>query len=180
MGHRVFGCRGARQSRAHQRSPAWAHIQRQTALTLADLDRADLVGEQLVNAVGTRRQGSVVTAEVTPIRQRLFTLFADAWDQVRRAISYLRWNEDDVDDIAPSLYAGRARRKTDVPANPPEPPAPPTGTAAKTVTPATKTQTAPAEATSPAAPPAPGAATSKPNVANGSPAGTPGSSPFVP
>jgi len=35
---------------------------------------------------------------------------------VRRAVSYLRWNEGDVDDIAPSLFQGRGGRpKPEVP-----------------------------------------------------------------
>jgi len=41
----------------------------------------------------------------------------NAYDHVRRIISFLRWNEDDVDQIAPSLYAGRTtgrRKGTDV------------------------------------------------------------------
>jgi hypothetical protein len=30
-----------------------------------------------------------------------------AYDHARRAVTFLRWNEEDVDEIAPSLYAGR-------------------------------------------------------------------------
>ena len=33
-------------------------------------------------------------------------------DEVRRAVTYLRWKAGDADDIAPSLFAGRARRKS--------------------------------------------------------------------
>ncbi|WP_437293039.1 hypothetical protein [Sorangium sp. So ce426] len=33
-----------------------------------------------------------------------------AYDQTRRAIAYLRWNEGDADTIAPSLYKGRGGR----------------------------------------------------------------------
>ena len=29
------------------------------------------------------------------------------YDTARRAVGYLRWNENDADTIAPSLYAGR-------------------------------------------------------------------------
>jgi len=151
---------------------SWAQIDGKTALTLAELDAADLIGEQLVSAVGTREQSPVVAAEVVQLRQRMFTLFANAWDQVRRAIGYLRWNEDDVDDVAPSLYAGRARRKTDVPAEPPQPPAPTAGTPTKTD----------AGGTTPASPSpttATGSATTPHVSVQGAP-GTPGSSPFAP
>ncbi|WP_438004954.1 hypothetical protein [Sorangium sp. So ce321] len=33
-----------------------------------------------------------------------------AYDQTRRAVSYLRWNEGDAETIAPSLYKGRGGR----------------------------------------------------------------------
>src|SRR5262249_14133252 len=71
------------------------------------LDQARDIGEKLLAAVGAKEQGPALVAAQALQRQRNFTLFANAYDQVRRAISYLRWNEDDVDDIAPSLYAGR-------------------------------------------------------------------------
>jgi hypothetical protein len=147
---------------------AWAQIDGKTALTAAELDDADLLGEQLLNAVGTRDQ-STVPADAIQIRQRLFTLFLTAWDQVRRALNFLGWNEDDVDDIAPSLYAGRARRKTDVP---PEPPGPVVATEGA----ATKTEAGGAPAVAEAAA---GGAGAKQGVTV-STAGTPASSPFKP
>ena len=52
-----------------------------------------------------------MAAEAAEIRQQAFTLFVNNYDQVRRAISFLRWNEGDVDDIIPSLYAGRSTGK---------------------------------------------------------------------
>ncbi len=152
---------------------AWPQIEGKTALTLAELDNAELIGEQVVNAVGTREQAPVITAEVTLIRQRLFTLFAKAWDQVRRAVTYLRWNEEDFDDIVPSLYAGRVRRSPDGPLNPP---------GAPTAAGDGPTKTPPA-ATPPVASPAASASAlngAKPSTAQPSAPGTPGSSPFVP
>lgn len=110
---------------------SWDKIAGKTAISSADLDQADLLCDQLVNAVGTRQQTPVLTAEVSMQRQRHFTLFVKAYDQVRRAISYLRWNENDLEQIAPSLYvAGRAsgKKKTDTsepPAPAPPPPLPP-------------------------------------------------------
>jgi hypothetical protein len=94
-------------------------------LQLGELDQAESIGEQLVNAVGTREQAPAVAAEVTQQRQRMFTLFLNSYDQVRRAVTYLRWNEGDIDTVAPSLYAGRAaRKKPDEPAPAPTPPTP--------------------------------------------------------
>ncbi len=102
---------------------AWSQVEGKTALTLAELDAADLTGEQILSAIGNRRQGPLASAEVVQLRQRMFTLFVNAWGQVRRAVIFLRWDEEDFDEIAPSLYAGRGRRKTDAAVEPPQPPA---------------------------------------------------------
>lgn len=42
--------------------------------------------------------------------QRVFTLFFRTYDEVRRAVCYLRWNEGDANRIAPSLYVRRRKR----------------------------------------------------------------------
>lgn len=102
----------------------WEKVSGKTAVTTDDLDQADLIGDQLVNAVGARSQETSIVDEASTQRQRNFTLFANAYDEVRRAITFLRWKEDDVDEIAPSLYSGRgnsnARKKEPpVPVTPP-------------------------------------------------------------
>lgn len=48
-------------------------------------------------------------------RQRAFTLFVRAYEECRRAATYLRWHEDDADDIAPSLWTKRNRRTAAAP-----------------------------------------------------------------
>lgn len=62
-------------------------------------------------------------------RQRAFTLFARAYDECRRAATYLRWQEGDADELVPSLYSGRnaSRRGPEepepaIPAGPPQAP----------------------------------------------------------
>jgi hypothetical protein len=103
----------------------WDTIASKTALQSSELDQADDIGEKLMAAVAVREQGPTIAASQSAQRQRNFTLFANAYDQVRRAITFLRWNEDDVDDIAPSLYAGRnTGRKKPVEPEPTPSPAP--------------------------------------------------------
>jgi hypothetical protein len=94
---------------------SWPSIADKTALTASDLERADRLAQQLVKGVGLKQQAPAVIAETAQERQRAFSLYVRAYDQVRRAASYLRWTENDVDQICPSLYAGRttAKRKTD-------------------------------------------------------------------
>ena len=56
-------------------------------------------------------------AEAQRTRQRAFTLFVHAYDDARRVISFLRWNEGDVSTYLPSLYQGRGngQRADDAP-----------------------------------------------------------------
>jgi hypothetical protein len=81
-------------------------------VTEGELDRAEIVGDQLINDIGVRQLAPAAVAAVTLERGQSFTLFAKAYDQVRRAVSYLRWHEGDADEIAPSLFAGRRKRSS--------------------------------------------------------------------
>jgi hypothetical protein len=154
----------------------WSLISTKTAIQVSELDTAESIGEQLVSALGTRERAPATAAEQAQLRQRSFTLFVRAYDQVRRAVSFLRWDENDVDRIAPSLYAGRntGRKKSD-------PAQPGTAPAAGTSLPAAGTV---ANGTTPAAPPVAASGASTPNNATHAPAaasanGLPGASPFA-
>jgi hypothetical protein len=80
-------------------------ISGKTPLHLDELDRAETLAGRILTAVGEREQGPAIAAASAQTRQRAFTLFVKAYDQVRRAVQYLRWDEDDIDRIVPSLYA---------------------------------------------------------------------------
>lgn len=86
---------------------SWPKIAGKTAITPATVDRADQLADRLLNAVGAHEQAPTVTAEASVIRQRAFTLFVRDYDQVRRAVTYLRWDDGDADAIAPSPYVAR-------------------------------------------------------------------------
>jgi hypothetical protein len=94
---------------------SWQQIASRTALVAAELEQAEALGEKLVAAVGAREQARGLVAEGAQQRQRVFSLFVRSYNQVRRAISYLRWDEGDLERIAPSLYGGRKRRKVETP-----------------------------------------------------------------
>jgi hypothetical protein len=100
----------------------WDRIAGKTAVQTEELDQAETLADRLLTAVGMKEQQPVVAAESSDIRQRAFSLFVNAYDDARRAVSYLRWHQGDVDEVAPSLYAGRGgntKRKPE-----PQPPAP--------------------------------------------------------
>lgn len=86
----------------------WDTIATKTAATAEEVHRAGDLGPLLLAALGVREHGSAASpAEAADRKVRAFTLFTAAYDQVRRAVIYLRWNEGDADILAPSLYKGR-------------------------------------------------------------------------
>ena len=103
----------------------WAAIEGKTALTAEEIAEAKGIGMRLVEAAGLREQAPIVAAEAAKIRHQALTLLARAYDEVRRAVIFLRWKDDDADTIAPSLYAGRGGKgRPDAQAPAPTEPAP--------------------------------------------------------
>lgn len=91
---------------------AWDTIGGRTLATLAEVERAAVLGPELAAAVGAKGGTAVVVsaADGADQRARAYTLFVRAYGEVRRGLHYLRWHEGDADLIAPSLYRGRGGR----------------------------------------------------------------------
>ncbi|WP_437909928.1 hypothetical protein WME95_19855 [Sorangium sp. So ce327] len=134
---------------------SWSEVIGKTAATEEEVKRAGEIGPQILAALGVREHGKGPgPTEAADRRARAFSLLVHAYDQTRRAVAYLRWNEGDADSIAPSLYKGRTGRAAsssdtaavpadEAPAAPAAPapsgaavPAALNGTAAPTATPA--------------------------------------------
>ncbi|WP_437769705.1 hypothetical protein WMF27_06945 [Sorangium sp. So ce281] len=89
---------------------SWAEIAGRTAATEEEVKRAGEIGPQLLASLGVREHGAEPgPTEAADRRARAFALLVRAYDQSRRAVAYLRWDERDADTIAPSLYKGRGR-----------------------------------------------------------------------
>jgi hypothetical protein len=145
-----------------------------TAVTAAELDHAAELAGTIIVAVGVKEQSPAVTSAITLVRQQAFTLFVNAYDALRRGISFLRWNEGDVDTIAPSLYAGRTGRK------PTEPDATDPTTPASATTPTSANNpTSPITAPAQAGANKPAATNSASDVSTLPGIGLPGSAPFT-
>jgi hypothetical protein len=101
----------------------WKAVEGRTPLTAQKLDEIERLGERLLESIGARDVGPAQVAPLTLQRQKAFTLFYNAYDQIRRVISYFRWEQGDLEQIAPSLYAGRGGKGSKVvqPAVPPPP-----------------------------------------------------------
>jgi hypothetical protein len=88
----------------------WADIGRRTALRIADLEQVETAASALAACLAARSPDAEEVVSAADLRARAFTRFVDVYDQARRAITYLRWVEGDVDEIVPSLFA-KARRR---------------------------------------------------------------------
>ncbi len=124
---------------------AWSEVEGKTAIQLEEVLQAQTMAQQILHALGAKEQAPAAVAEAAAKRARAFTLFRRAYSQVRRAITFLRWDEGDADVIAPSIYQARAdkRKKPE-----PETPVPPT-----TGTPALPGAEPPPAPVAPSAPP---------------------------
>lgn len=107
----------------------WSAIASRTLLTPEELSKAENVAARLVKAAGEKDQIKPRVAAEQDVRRRAYTLLLNAYDEVRRAITFVRWKEDDVDDIAPSLFQ-KGRRKHEKAAAEPVAPAAPSAPAA--------------------------------------------------
>lgn len=89
----------------------WEGIENNTAATIEEVKRAGELGPLLLAALGMREHGIPLGPDVAADqRRRTYTLFVNAYDETRRAITYLRWHDGDGDQIVPSLYKGRGGR----------------------------------------------------------------------
>ena len=89
----------------------WVQVEGKCATTLAEVDQALKMAAHLLRLAGQKEQSPAVVATAAEQRKRAFTLFRRAYDDARRAIIFLRWHEEDADEIAPSLYSGRGGSK---------------------------------------------------------------------
>ncbi len=88
-------------SRVKALRDAWSSIEGKTTVTLADLDRgADLAGRIVLDI---QNAGNPPPTTATDLRYRAWTLFEVAYEQCRRAIQYLRYDEGDADKFIPPL-----------------------------------------------------------------------------
>lgn len=89
-------------------SQRWGVIQNKTAIAREQVDEAALLGPTLLVALA--EQPLPASNDASALRQRAFSLLVSLYDEIRRAVSFVRWAEKDVEAYAPSLYA-KSRRK---------------------------------------------------------------------
>jgi hypothetical protein len=83
---------------------AWPEVTGKVCVTEAALDRAASLADEVIGQIEIAKKATAPSVEAALRRQQAFTLTVGAYDEVRRVICYLRWNDGDADRIAPSLY----------------------------------------------------------------------------
>ena len=88
---------------------SWRAIAAKTAVTTDHLERAEKIGIELMQALGGNEV--LQRGRARDVENRAMTLLVQTYDELRAAVVYVRWKQRDADKIAPSLYAGRGRRR---------------------------------------------------------------------
>ena len=88
-------------------SESWDKVAPRSGVTREMVLEASDVADRLVATIAERDARPKVTAAAALVRQQAFTLLARHYDEVRAAVGFVRCHEGDVDEYAPSLYAGR-------------------------------------------------------------------------
>jgi hypothetical protein len=88
----------------------WSTIEGRSGITKDDVTRASMLNEEILKVLGARVNDNGEASQNAMLRAQAFTLLVRAYDELRRAIAFIRYHEGDVDEIVPSLYAGRGGR----------------------------------------------------------------------
>ena len=155
---------------------SWTQIAGKCCVSEQELHRAKAIADALLAYVGIREQSPEEKAAALVVRDRAFSLLAEDYELARRAITFLRWEEGDADQLAPSLYGTKHRsRKEQGDDDEEEAPANAGSATPPANPPATPANGPSTPSNSPAATPGNGSANPSPN--NG--VGRPNSNPFM-
>jgi len=91
----------------------WAKIAGKTPVEKKEAERASKLGAELLLAIETQQQ-LVHLAELgdpEELKAKALTLVLEAYDACRRALAYVRWNEGDLETLAPAVKKKVARAK---------------------------------------------------------------------
>ncbi len=89
----------------------WDSLADRTSMQRQELDLVENLADQLLTAVGEREHTPATVAQAVRDRKAAFTLFIEAYDEVRAVIAFVRRKQGGADTIAPSLYARRGTKK---------------------------------------------------------------------
>lgn len=88
----------------------WSDIEGKCPTPYEELELAASLSARILREAGSRKRSPDEVARAADLRARAYTLLLRSYDTVRRAMAFLRWQEGDANEIAPSPYAGRNRK----------------------------------------------------------------------
>jgi hypothetical protein len=101
---------------------SWQELAGTLAITREDLEQGGVLAKHLLEWSTVRDERARALQAFAQLAHQAFTAFCDAYDEVRRAVIFLRSRAGDADEIAPSLYSLRKRRARSADRDqPPEP-----------------------------------------------------------
>lgn len=83
----------------------------QTLLLPGELKRADLLGRELLVIAAKSDRRSEELSQSREMRARAFTLLMRSYNEVRRAVAYVRAEFGDADSFAPTLFTKHSHRR---------------------------------------------------------------------
>ncbi|MGE5784026.1 MAG: hypothetical protein ACM3ZE_05525 [Myxococcales bacterium] len=94
----------------------WSLVEGRIGVRSSELVEAYELADQFVEVLGTRKAPLYDAAKEALERAQAFTLVQRTYEQLRRGVSFLRW--EDRDRLVPSLYSGRFKRRRGKKASP--------------------------------------------------------------
>jgi len=88
----------------------WGTIEARCGLAAEDIKRAVALHGEILGALGERTNDDKETTALVLLRNQTFTLLIHAYEELRRAMFYIRYKEGDADAFVPSFYATRGAR----------------------------------------------------------------------
>jgi hypothetical protein len=88
---------------------AWSDVKDHTGLTELELAQAEALANAFSTVVSENEAGTA-TSPTADMRRRAYTLFVRTYSEVRRYMTYFRWEAGDADERTPPLGAGRQSR----------------------------------------------------------------------
>lgn len=87
----------------------WATIAGKCPLTQEMLADAEDLSSRMFVAVGVKGREPETISAAGVTRRKAFALFARAYNEVTRGVTYLRWHQKDIDSYVPNLATPRKR-----------------------------------------------------------------------
>lgn len=84
-----------------------------TLVTRANIEHAFSVSQSVLDSLASRDNFNEAQVKAQRDRQLAAALLYQTWNEIRRAVSWLRWNEGDADKYAPSFFTSAGRRSSD-------------------------------------------------------------------